>query len=358
MEGDVILGNLIHKLSVFAVFPVLLLISTTALASDASFTLTKNYYAVDKVYNVMDAAPYIKDGRFFVPVRYTALVCGIGQKNIIFDSTTQSIKLVTDGNKEILLHAGDKQLTVDGSVSSMDVSPEIVNGRTYLPIRYIAEAMQRKVSWDAKAMTVTVEMEDYLAKALEEIKAQKYPAAIALCDKIIEISPNSSTSHVIRGVAQFQQANYEGAISSYNQAATINPNNQWAYICRAEARWPLFLKKKDVSITLNMIINDVSHAIEINSGEQSFYYRRAGLYNYKGNYNLAIEDCNKAISLGDQFKEAYYRRAIAYCLKDGNDAFKKELNAILEKFPGDEWATRGLELVNSGTKFQLDVTDW
>ncbi len=336
---------------------MLLLMPLPVLAAEAKFTLSKSYYTVDDVYNGMDAVPFISNNRFYVPVRYTALVCGITQNNITWDNATQIVSLLADDGTEIRLQVGLKKIYVADMVTAMDVAPINVNGRVYLPIRYIAEALHRKVAWDASTMTVMVEMEDYLAGALEEIQSKKYDAAIELCDKLSEISPNSSSSLVIRGIAQYQQADYEGAVVSYDKAVQINPYNEWAYVCRAEARWPLYLTQTEEQIALNTIIEDVSKAIEL-TDDHMFYFRRAGLYNYSGEYDKAIDDCDKAISLNDQYQVAYYRRAIAYCLRDGNDAFITELTAILEKFPGDEWAARCMNLLDSGIKITLDVSDW
>ncbi|KUG05436.1 hypothetical protein ASZ90_017118 [hydrocarbon metagenome] len=352
------MGFLSKKVAAIPIIIILLfMIPAPVLAAQASFTLAKSYYTVDDVYNGMDAVPFISNSRFFVPVRYTALVCGISQDNITWDNANQIVSMVSDDGTEIRLKVGLKKIYVADMVITMDVAPINVNGRVYLPIRYIAEAMQRKVAWDANTMTVTVQMEDYLTRALEEIQGQRYDAAIGLCDKLSEISPNSSSSLVIRGVAQYQQADYEGAIVSYDKAVEVNPYNEWAYVCRAEARWPLYLQQTDKEIAINAIIDDVSKAIEL-TGDQMFYFRRAGLYNYMKDYDRAIADCDKAISLDDQYQVAYYRRAISYCLRDGNDAFIRELTAILDKFPGDEWAVRSMNLLNSGVRITLDVSDW
>ncbi|MNI81041.1 hypothetical protein D3C73_1376210 [compost metagenome] len=43
--------------------------------------------------------------------------------------------------------------------TKMDVTPEVINGKLYLPLRYLVEAIDGKVSWDANdraATTITV----------------------------------------------------------------------------------------------------------------------------------------------------------------------------------------------------------
>jgi len=39
---------------------------------------------------------------------------------------------------------------------SIDVPPEVVNGRTFVPLRFIAEAFGAKVSWDGVTHTVKI----------------------------------------------------------------------------------------------------------------------------------------------------------------------------------------------------------
>lgn len=336
---------------------VLVLVPGISQASQASFRFAVPFYAVDNVLNEMDAAPFLLEGRFFVPVRYTGLVCGIENKNISYDSSSRTVSLVADDGTNITMTIGKKEINVSGKNEAMDVTPVVVQGRVYLPIRYIAEALNRTVSWDGKNLIVTVEMEDYLAQALEAMEKEQYELAFNLCNKLAGISPRDFRPDLFRGVTFYQQGNYHGAIAAYNKSLEIHPENPITYIVRAEARWPLFRQEADKTITVQTLIDDVSKAIEL-SEDPMYYFRRAGLYNYAEEYDKAIADCDKAISLDSEYRTAYYRKAIALALRDGNEVFKTEIEAILERFPGDEWAKNSLDLVNSGSQFQLDVTDW
>lgn len=55
-------------------------------------------------------------------------------------------------------------VTVSGEAVAFDVAPEIINGRTFVPVRAIFEAMGASVSWDAKNETVFAEK---LGKTIE-----------------------------------------------------------------------------------------------------------------------------------------------------------------------------------------------
>lgn len=52
---------------------------------------------------------------------------------------------------------GTVKVTKDGKALSFDVAPQIMNGRTMVPYRGIAEALGGTVKWDEKTKTVTVE---------------------------------------------------------------------------------------------------------------------------------------------------------------------------------------------------------
>ena len=61
-----------------------------------------------------------------------------------------------DENNQIILKIGEKEAEVFGKTVKNDVSPVIVNSRTMLPARFVAEALGAKVYWDAKERKVTI----------------------------------------------------------------------------------------------------------------------------------------------------------------------------------------------------------
>ncbi len=120
-----------------------------------SYTVYQGCSVTGAVY-AMDAAPYIEDGRTLVPVRY--LADALGAKTA-WDETTQKVT-VTEGSTTIMLTIGSTALAVSGTARQMDVAPVIRDGRTYLPARYVAEALGAKVDWDQDSQTVTITLGD------------------------------------------------------------------------------------------------------------------------------------------------------------------------------------------------------
>ncbi len=112
-------------------------------------------YTVNGVEQTLDVAPYIKDGRTFIPVRYAAQACGVTPENILFSEGKVTL---IKGDKVIQLTIGSNVMLINGTGITMDVKAEIKDGRTMLPFRWVAQALGAKVTWDEATQTVTMEL--------------------------------------------------------------------------------------------------------------------------------------------------------------------------------------------------------
>ncbi|MGB9856240.1 MAG: stalk domain-containing protein, partial [Caldisericum exile] len=101
----------------------------------------------------LDAAPEIKDGRTFLPLRAIAEAFGA---QVTWVPETQGITVVL-GNNQIGLQIGNNTAVVNGNVLSI-VPPYIKNGRTMVPLRVIAEGFGAQVEWDPINYIVTITM--------------------------------------------------------------------------------------------------------------------------------------------------------------------------------------------------------
>ncbi|MEQ8235484.1 MAG: copper amine oxidase N-terminal domain-containing protein [Syntrophomonadaceae bacterium] len=112
----------------------------------ASFTIGSTSYVINGVTNTMDVAPYAKDNRTYLPIRYVAYALQIDAANIIWDQASQAVTLVK-GDKAVQVKLGSKQMLINGVPVMMDVAPEASNGRVFLPYRFLAEAYGATVTW-------------------------------------------------------------------------------------------------------------------------------------------------------------------------------------------------------------------
>lgn len=103
----------------------------------------------------IDAAAMIQDNRTFVPVR--ALMEAFGA-TVDFDAATNKITIVADG-KNIELTLGSSVMTVGNEAVTMDVAAFATeDGRTMVPVRFIAEAAGFNVeaTYNADGSTASV----------------------------------------------------------------------------------------------------------------------------------------------------------------------------------------------------------
>lgn len=116
----------------------------------AVFQLGNDKFTLNNQEHSMDTIPFVNNSRIFVPIRYLANACGVDEKDILWDKSTQTVTL-NFGNKHLLLKVGSKQLVNNSHVVDMDVAPEIKNDRVFLPARWIAEAYNYKIEWHQQA---------------------------------------------------------------------------------------------------------------------------------------------------------------------------------------------------------------
>lgn len=111
-----------------------------------------------------EPSPYINDDkRTMVPVRFVSSQLGISDDNVSWDSSTQTATII-QGNTNIAITVGQSiiKVTEDGVTQRiiMDTQAEVTNGRTFIPARYIAEALGARIEWNSSTQTVLILTDD------------------------------------------------------------------------------------------------------------------------------------------------------------------------------------------------------
>ena len=129
------------------------------LSSTSKFVIdSKTYVVVEnnvEIEKTMDIAPFIADGRTFLPIRYVAEALGVSEDNIIWNAATKTVTIMK-GNRIAAMTIGSSVVTVNGTAIQMDTKAMIKDGRTVLPVRYVAQALGAQIDWNAETRTVTV----------------------------------------------------------------------------------------------------------------------------------------------------------------------------------------------------------
>lgn len=107
--------------------------------ADKSVVMTigdKNFVVNNKVVTG-DAAPYVANDRTYVPIRALAESFSA---DVDWDNDARTVT-VTRGDVKVVMTVGETTYTVNGEKATMDVAPEITGDRTYVPVRFVAEAL-------------------------------------------------------------------------------------------------------------------------------------------------------------------------------------------------------------------------
>ena len=100
-----------------------------------------------------DAAPIIRNGRTMLPARLVAEALGA---TVGWDAATKTVIITPKNGYPIHITIGSTEVKVGPYTTTLDAPAFIENGRTYTPVRYVAEALGGIVSWDASTKTVKI----------------------------------------------------------------------------------------------------------------------------------------------------------------------------------------------------------
>ncbi|SHJ24771.1 copper amine oxidase N-terminal domain-containing protein [Desulfofundulus thermosubterraneus] len=117
------------------------------------FKVSDTKFTVNGVEQTMDVAPYVKNGRTYVPVRYSAQAVGVAPENILYSGGKVTL---IKGDKVVQFTIGSNVMLINGVAVTMDVKAEVTNGRTMLPFRWVAQALGANVDWDPNSQAVTM----------------------------------------------------------------------------------------------------------------------------------------------------------------------------------------------------------
>lgn len=100
---------------------------------------------VDNEAVIYDAAPVIRNDRTLVPIRIVTETLG---GKVDWNGATKEVTLNIDG-KEI-------KMTIGKTLEKYGVAPVIIDGRTFVPVRFVADELGATVAWDDATKTVTI----------------------------------------------------------------------------------------------------------------------------------------------------------------------------------------------------------
>lgn len=292
----------------------LLLISTTVFAKAPSIE-------IDGKIIKTDAAPFIEKDRTFVPIRF------IGEALNYKVDWNKDKKLVTikNNDRQILMTIGDTNITVNNEKIKNDVAPLIRKGRTYVPLRFVAENMNLKVNWDGKEKKVIINSQkdnitdgitglsgdekEFLNKFqskqkiiednMTSLKKSFFEKASTLSKEDLEKEYNRASKEISDAISELKNINvsdkfrdtYNKAMEANERALTMLPDLKEAIINKDED-----VAKKVVNLFTDFQIKmtELQDAYNANlKGEN--YKAREDIKAYTDNADKTIENLMKQI---------------------------------------------------------------
>ena len=101
---------------------------------------------------IFDVPPQLIDNRTMVPMRKIFESMGA---SVEWDGNTQIVTATKD-NIIVIMQINNKEINVNGESITFDVAPQLVDSRTLVPARAVAESLKAKVDWDGETKTVII----------------------------------------------------------------------------------------------------------------------------------------------------------------------------------------------------------
>jgi len=126
-------------------------------ASMAEYLKNKNIDVLvdNEDYIYYNTPPKIVNGSVMVPMRETFAELGA---KIQWNPKTQTVTAVKE-NKKIIIKVKSKTATVNGKVKTLTVPATMIEGKVFVPVRFVSESLGAKVEYDAHSKIVYITTE-------------------------------------------------------------------------------------------------------------------------------------------------------------------------------------------------------
>lgn len=141
------------KKLIFALVMIMAM-STSVLAADNEPSVYLNGNQM-----TFDVNPFIQDGRTLVPMR--AIFEAVGA-TVGWDQDTRTVYAVREKNDDtslVTLQIDHDKAFVNSEEKTLDVTATIKNDRTFVPLRFVVEALGEKVEWNQERYAVIITTE-------------------------------------------------------------------------------------------------------------------------------------------------------------------------------------------------------
>lgn len=142
-----------------------------------------------------EQAPVMVENRVFVPMR--AIFENLGAA-IYWEASTQTVFAVKSGTS-INLKVGASNASINDQTVEMEQSARLIDGHTYVPLRFVSEALAAKVTWDGQTQTVLIETGEQASILSSSSETDEADLQLAT---VQQVEQNGSITVMMEGVSQ------------------------------------------------------------------------------------------------------------------------------------------------------------
>lgn len=213
--------------------------------------------------NFTEAQPQIINDRTMVPIRETAEFLGMTAQ---WDEASRTMTLTSGDNRTIKHTLNQNTIIIDGATKTYDSPSAVVDNRSLMPVRMLADAIDAQVEWDAVRYRVNITKEMNPAVIMAKPLKTDVTAGESF---VVQVMANTDTTTV--KLTDSKQADL-GSSSNYVESAGIHifsvsmkaPSEGGSQIVMAFAGTDQgFNASPDKTFTLN---------VEVEEDEEEVYY--------------------------------------------------------------------------------------
>lgn len=285
---------------------ILLVIFTLIMMLPAN-TLAETYVSVTvegETIDFPDARPFIdSNNRTLVPVRFISEALG-GQ--VDWDGAFRQVT-ITYKDKTIKLVIDKKEIMIDDKEQSMDTQAILKSGRTFVPVRFVSEAMGAQVEWDSANLTVVITLKDETVdlegltkeqiihglKAYPYIKDKRKPDFLKDDEWYIKADGEEKVLEYVNTAKTYMETFYNVDYKTYDKETYINLL-KWFFL--ESSSWiaddnVLRSNKEHITYWADMIAKkQITIRTEFITDKTCIYTNGSTLI--RGRMNYSIESCN------------------------------------------------------------------
>lgn len=258
----------------------------TVLYLDSPYTIVNGTKKLIDEAN-LDITPIEQGGRTLLPLRFVAESLGA---KVDWDASTLTATIVLD-QKTIKLTVDKAEMTINSSTTKLDVPARIKFDRTYIPIRALSEALEKKVFFDSSLIVIS-NQENIINKASEQ----------TLIDELIFLCAG--------------RGNSTGNLISYSDGARVG---DWLFYTNSMHNYQLYKSKIDGS-KITKLSSDKARSINV-IGNTIYYLVPSGTRKAKiifSEYDQPIYDIYKIKADGTGRTKLSQEKSLSWISVVGN----------------------------------------